>query len=287
MLEVGEGKPFVNIAAAAAAVRDGDTVLIGPGLYQECAIWRANGLTIAGAGMDRTIIADRPCNGQALFVTKGAAITIRDLTLARAAVPARNGAGIRAEGDGLTLERVRIEDSENGILAAPHPTSRIVIRDSVFLRNGICTAYCAHGIYINEVALLRVERSRFLETREGHHIKSRARATEVIDSEIDDGAEGTASYAIDLPHGGVAVIAGNRIRKGPGTQNKDAAIMIGVDGGHHPAGAIRVRGNAFRNDAPHPTAFVENRTTTPVEMRDNRLLGAVQPLRTVAWKPPQ
>lgn len=278
-LEVGPDKPHTTLAAAAAAARDGDRIVISAGLRQECAVWRANNLLIEGAGADVTVIADRPCQGKGLFVITGANTTVRNLTLARAAVPDHNGAGIRAEGPDLTVENVTFEDNENGILSGPHPTSRITIRNSHFVRNGSCAAACAHGIYIGGIAALRVERSVFRDTREAHHIKSRARISEIINNDIDDGAEGTSSYLIDLPHGGTVLIRGNKLRKGPLTQNNDAAIMIGVDPGHHPTKGMRVEDNVFRNDAPKPAALVENRTTTPVILRRNRLTGQVVRLR--------
>jgi len=281
VLEVGAGKAYPTLSAAAAAQRDGDHIRIAPGYYPDCAVLRANDLLVEGAGMDETVIGDSPCLGKGLFVTLGARITIRNLTLARAAVPDQNGAGIRAEGPDLTVEGVQFEDNENGILAHPHPTSRILIRGSRFLRNGQCKAYCAHGIYINAVAHLLVENSVFREQNTGHHIKSRALATEVIGNEIDDGAEGTASYQVDLPHGGRVLIAGNRMRKGPRTDNPEVAIMIGAEGTAHPETSILVRDNFFRNDGPKPTVFVENRTPAEAVLRGNRLEGEVVALRTV------
>lgn len=278
-LEVGQGRPYPTLRDAAAAQRDGDRILVGPGLHQGCAVWTANNLLIEGHGPEKTVIADRPCQGKGLFVTQGNNIAVRNLTLARASVPDRNGAGIRAEGGDLTVENVLFEDNENGILSGPSATARITIRDSKFLRNGICTDYCAHGIYIGVIAALVVERSVFREQNTGHHIKSRARATTVTGSEIDDGTAGTASYLIDLPHGGMITIRGNRMRKGLRTDNPEAAIMIGVDAGHHLPARIVVEDNVFRNDGPKRTAFVENRTQTPVEMRRNRLDGDVEPLR--------
>jgi hypothetical protein len=278
-LEVGEGRPFPTLREAAAAQRDGDRILIGPGLHQGCAVWTANDLLIEGFGPDKTVIADRPCQGKGLFVTRGNNITVRNLTLARAMVPDRNGAGIRAEGGDLTVENVLFEDNENGILSGPSATARITIRNSRFLRNGVCAPSCAHGIYIGNIAALVVERSVFREQNIGHHIKSRARATTVLDTEIDDGVEGTASYEIDLPHGGVALIKGNRMRKGPRTDNAEAAIMIGAEGSMHPSQRLVVEDNVFRNDGPKVAAFVENRTGAPVVMRGNRLTGAVVPLR--------
>ena len=72
---------------------------------------------------------------------------MRNLTLTRARVPDGNGAGIRAEGRNLLVERVRFIDNQNGILAADQPEGELIVRDSEFVRNGTCEQACAHGIY--------------------------------------------------------------------------------------------------------------------------------------------
>ena len=55
-------------------------------------------------------------------------ITIRNLTLQRARVPDKNGAGIRAEGKDLLVDGVKFINNQNGILAAPRPDGTITIR---------------------------------------------------------------------------------------------------------------------------------------------------------------
>ena len=101
--------------------------------------------------------------------------------------------------------------------------------------NGACGGACAHGIYAGNLDLLRVERSKFFETRQAHHIKSRARRTEVIDSDLQDGPNGTSSYQIEVPSGGTVVVRGCTIQKGPQAGNHSGAIVIGMEGVTHAA----------------------------------------------------
>jgi hypothetical protein len=63
----------------------------------------------------------------------------------------------------------------------------------------------------HEVDISIVKNSHFVESREGHHIKSRAQRTEVIGNDIQDGPRGTASYLVDIPEGGSLVIEGNTL----------------------------------------------------------------------------
>ena len=215
-----------------------------------------NNLTVEGASAQDTVITDKTCQGKALFVIPGSNVTVRNLTLTRARAPDGNGAGIRAEGRNLLVERVRFIDNQNGILAADQPEGELIVRDSEFVRNGTCEQACAHGIYANRLALLRVERSTFRQTREGHHVKSRAARTEVLGCDIGDGPTGTASYLVDVPNGGAVVIQNNRLEKGPKSENHSAAISIGAEGVNRPTPEIRVEGNKFSVDGAYASVFV-------------------------------
>ncbi|GEP60708.1 right-handed parallel beta-helix repeat-containing protein [Reyranella soli] len=278
-LEVGAGKQFSQPSQAAAVAQDGDRVVIAPGHYFDCAVWRQNNLTVEGASAQDTVITDKTCQGKALFVIPGSNVTVRNLTLTRARSPDGNGAGIRAEGRNLLVEKVRFIDNQNGILAADQPQGELIVRDSEFVRNGTCEQACAHGIYVNRLALLRVERSAFRETRAGHHVKSRAFRTEILGCDIGDGPTGTASYLVDIPNGGAVVIQNNRLEKGPKTENQSAAISVGAEGVDKPTPEIRVEGNQFSADSAYATIFVVNRTATPALLRGNQLRGQVRPLR--------
>ena len=127
--------------------------------------------------------------------------------------------------------------------------------------------------------LLRVERSRFLGTREGHHVKSRAFRTEVLGCDIEDGPEGTASYLIDVPNGGAVLLRGNRLSKGPRSDNRSTAISIGAEGVDRPTPEIRIELNVFTLEGGYRTVFVTNFTATPALLRGNSLPPTVIPLR--------
>ena len=279
-LEVGADKEFKLPSEAVRAAKDGDRVLIHAGEYFDCAVVEANKLIIEGAAPNAAaILTDKTCQGKALLVTAGSDITIRNITLTRARVPDNNGAGIRAEGTNLTVERVRFINNQNGILAASNPRSTIIVRDSEFLRNGTCAPACAHGIYVNDLALLRVERSKFADTRQAHHIKSRAARTEVIGCDIRDGDTGTASYHIDVPNGGTVIVRDTTMQKGPKAENRTAAIMIGAEGVTQPSREITIENNVFINTGSYSTFLVANLTATEAMLKGNKITGNAQPLR--------
>jgi hypothetical protein len=279
-LEVGPGKPFAMPSAAALAARDGDRIQIAAGSYSDCAVWKANDLIIEGASIAGTVISGPSCEGKGLFIARGNTIAVRGLTLANAHSGEFNGAGIRAEGGDLTVDHVRFLNNEDGILSGSLPGRTIAIIDSEFIGNGTCAGSggCAHGVYVGNVRLLRIERSRFFETKEGHHIKSRAERTEVTNCDIADGGTGTASFSIDIPNGGAVMVSGNHIQKGPRSQNHTAAIMVGAEGVSQPTPDIVVEGNVFRVDGNYNSYLLNNLTATDASLRSNVLQGNARAL---------
>ena len=280
-LEVGPDKAYKTPSAAAAAARDGDRIAIQPGEYFDCATLEANKLVFEGVGdASKVVMTDKACGGKGLLITTGNDITVRNLTLTRARVPDGNGAGIRNEGANLNVEGVRFINNQNGILSTAQQPGTISVKGSVFDRNGNCKGGggCAHGIYVANTALVRIEGSTFTGTKEGHHIKSRARRTEVIGNTIEDGPEGTASYLIEQPVGGSLVVRNNTMEKGPAAENHSAAIVIGAEGVSQPTREITIENNSFRNDGGWTTFFVNNLTATEAMLTNNRIAGRVVPL---------
>ena len=272
-LHVGKTQEFKVPSAAIAAAASGDTIEIEPGEYFDCAVVNASHVTIIGTGPG-VVLTDKACQGKAILVTVGSDITIRNITLQRARVPDQNGAGIRMEGNNLTIDHSRFINNENGILTigeAPQSTLRIL--DSEFIRNGKCAQSCAHGIYAGHIAVLHVEHSKFFETRSGHHIKSRAIRTELIGNEITDGEDGTSSYLVDIPNGGSLIMRDNVLEKGPKCENHGTAISIGAEGVTQPTAEIVIANNVFSNDQPRETIFVRNLTATPAELTGNTMKG--------------
>jgi hypothetical protein len=53
----------------------------------------------------------------------------------------------------------------------------------------------------------------------GHDVKSRARENYILYNRISDGPDGTASYEVDLPNGGLSYLIGKVIQQGPRTDN--------------------------------------------------------------------
>jgi hypothetical protein len=287
-LEVGPARTLTTPEQAAVEARDGDRIVFDPGIYPDCAIWTASGLTIETrrlpAGMNQTImfqviVTGPVCADRGLFVFLGNNITVRGISFQHARNSYHTGAGILMEGANLTVDNANFLNNENGILAGGPEYSVVRIRHAFFRGNGSCEGSCAHAVYAGKrIAQLEVEGCTFLDTRVGHSIKSRALSTVVRDSRIEDGPTGTSSYLIELPDGGDGEIVNNTLEKGALSQNKDAAISIGIEDQRDPTHVLTIRGNRFTNDLPQPVRFVRNSTQTPARLSGNTLIGPVIPL---------
>lgn len=253
-IAVGPERAIKLPSLALRSASEGDTIAIDEGEYYDCLRVNIAGLTIEGGGAG-AVLTDTTCDGKAIIVAAADRLTLRNLTLQRARVPDGNGAGIRAEGRGLTVEKLRFINNQAGLLGADNPASIIIIRDSRFEGNGQCDgARCVPAIVVGVATKLRIERSQITGTRDAHQIVSSARSTEIVGSLIEDGARGSASLQLFLPAGGSLLLEENVFQKGPRSGNLRAAVLI--DGG---AGAVfAARRNRFINQTGQSVPFILN-----------------------------
>ena len=100
----------------------------------------------------------------------------------------------------------------------------------------------------------------------------------MIDSDLQDGPDGTSSYAIEVPNGGSLVARGNTIEKGPKSENHTGAIVIGMEGVTQPTREIIIENNTFRVDGNYSSYLLYNQTATEAVLKGNRLSGSARPL---------
>jgi hypothetical protein len=246
VLEVGAGQTYEVPSAAAANVRDGDTVAISPGTYFDCALWHASRLTIAATGPD-VVITDRACAGKAAFVISGDHVVVRGLVFTRIRVPDGNGAGIRAEGNDLTVEDSRFINNEVGILAGG-PGGSLRIAGCTFDANGASLdGRPTHGVSAGTLALLRIDHSTFQQARGGDHIASAALTTELVGNRLADEGGAMTGPLVSV-YGGALTLDGNTVELAAGSADRPGAVL--VTGG---ASSIQVHGNTLvepRGNAP-------------------------------------
>jgi hypothetical protein len=268
---VGPDRSLTTPSAAAAVAHDGDTVLIDAGTYVgDVATWTQDDLTLRGEGGRAHLRADgQSAQGKAIWVIAGDRTTVDRVEFSGATVPDQNGAGIRQEGDGLTVTRSWFHHNQNGILAGDNPESDIVIRRSRFFRSGAGDGY-THNLYIGAVRSLTVTGSYLWGADVGHELKSRAASNTIVGNRIADG-DATASYSVDLPNGGRSLIAGNVIIQGPNSENS-TLVSYGAEGFTDASRALWVVNNTFVNRRSTGT-FVSLAEGSRAHLLNNLLVG--------------
>jgi hypothetical protein len=228
----GFGTGFVE---ALARAQDGDVIEVLPGEYKGVvAVVTHRKLTIRGSGLPGgtrpVFIADgKSAEGKAILVVREGDITIENIEFRGARVSDGNGAGIRFEKGRLKVERCRFVDNQNGILTANFNDAELEIFDSEFMQAPRQQGALPHLLYAGRIAKLTVQGSRFRDGFEGHLIKSRARQNIIAYNMLRDGSTGEASYEVDLPVGGEALLVGNVIGQSPNSQNP-VLVSYGAEG---------------------------------------------------------
>src|SRR3954466_7010328 len=255
-LLVGPRHALKTPSAAARVARDGDVVEIEPGLYAgDAAMWTQNGLTLRAIGGRAHLRADgAEVEGKGIWVIKGAGTTVEGIEFSSAKVRDGNGAGIRLEGPGLTVRNSYFHDNENGILTGRHLESDIVVEHCEFARNGAGDGR-SHNLYIGTVRSFTLRYSYSHHAIVGHNVKSRAIKTYILYNRIADEQDGRASYAIDLPDGGLSFVMGNLIQQGPETDNR-TIVAYGLEGYKNLLNELYFVSNTVVNDDPKGGRFV-------------------------------
>jgi hypothetical protein len=248
VLEVGPEHELKTPSAAAKVAHDGDTVQIQPGLYaRDVAVWTQNRLTIRAVGGRAHLRADGAhAEGKAIWVIKGAHTTIENIEFSGAKVPDRTGAGIRLEGPGLTVRNSYFHHNENGILGGG-PANDLVIEHSEFAHNGFGDGQ-SHNLYVGGRSFT-LRYSYVHHAIVGHNVKSRAIKNYISYNRIMDEKDGRASYAIDLPDGGLSLVIGNLIQQGPMNENR-TVVAYGAEGYKNPSNELYFVNNTVVNDDP-------------------------------------
>lgn len=276
-LTVGANQQFQRIADAVAAARDGDVVLVQAGTYVDDFAIVTHKITLQGVGgMVKMVATMPPTNGKAILTTD-ADVTVDHFEFSGAKVADKNGAGIRYDTGNLTITNSYFHDNENGLLGAADAQGTITIKNSEFGHNGNGNGL-THNIYVGAVKQLTIQDSYIHDAVVGHEVKSRALNTTITGSRIQNN-DGNASYEIDLPQGGNALIQGNVIQQGANTSNP-VMIAFGEEGKLNPNSALTVYGNTVVNDKAGGAA-VWNATTAPAAMDGNQTYGLGSTAKTL------
>ncbi|MBF0372887.1 MAG: right-handed parallel beta-helix repeat-containing protein [Alphaproteobacteria bacterium] len=258
---------------AARIAKDGDVIEIAAqDFVGDVAVWRADRLTIRGTGgRPRLEAGGQAAEGKAIWVIKGDGVTVENIAFAGAKVRDKNGAGIRAQGRDLTVRDCLFDGNQNGILAHDNAGSVILVERSEFKDSGAGDGH-SHGIYVNKVERLVFRHNWVHGTRIGHHVKTRARENLILHNRLEDGPDGAASYAVDMPNGHLGVVVGNVMHKGPNAENR--AVVNFIAPVARPGAALHLINNTVVGE--RRGVLLANRSPIEADLRNNLIIGALE-----------
>ncbi len=282
VLTVGPSQQFPTIAAAInAANRDNNSadyyvINVAPGTYTNDTATVSRPMTITAARPGSAVVLKEtvPLPNQKGILISRAALTIDGLTFQGAHIDASlggNGAAIRAEPGSqsytLTVRNSRFIGNQTALLTDVNFPLDVVLTNNVFMNQGNGnTNSLTHGVYIGSGNhSLTAIGNEFCGTIVGHNIKSRAANTTIENNTLYDGAAdpnqpgcnvGSASYALDIPNGGVAMVSGNTMIQGTATQNP-AMFAYGEEGLTYQKNSLTFINNKMQNTLPDATGILD------------------------------
>lgn len=247
--------PGDSLQAALDAAAEGGEVQLMPGVHRgQVGVVRQRRLRITGrlqGGLRPELWAEgRHASGKGILVVPDGDIHVEGLVFRGARVPDLNGAGIRFERGRLEVVDCLFSDNQTGILTNNDAQAELRVLRCRFEAAPVVQASLPHLLYAGHIASLYVQDSVFEGGRRGHLLKSRARLNHIIDSRLVDGPGGQASYELEFPNGGTAVLSGNTLGQSADTGNA-AIVAFGAE-------ADRGRGKAHDNQREHRLLMVRN-----------------------------
>ncbi len=265
-LAVGPDQEFDRPSLAIAAAAEGDTVMIEPGTYYDCATWAANGITVAGRAPG-VVLTDTTCGAKAILVIQGDDTVVRDLTLARARVPDGNGAGVRLEGQSLLLQRVQFVNNEVGMIAGAGGPGTIRVEQCRFEGGGVAGDQPSVALSVGPVAALQVAQSVFTGVK-GSQVGSSAMQTELTGNRIE-----TSRLAVSAA-GGDLLLEDNVLELARDNTGRQAAVVASGDT------RVVMRRNRLANDTGRPAALLLDWSSETPRLENNIVVPGDQEVRT-------
>ncbi|MBC7732898.1 MAG: hypothetical protein H7306_13515, partial [Bacteriovorax sp.] len=174
-LRVGPLRALKTIAAASRLVRDGTAIEVDAGTYiGDTAVWTHNDLSLRAIGGRVRLIANgAAAEGKGIWVVRARHMSVEGFDFEGAAVPSRNGAGIRLETGSLRVRDCSFMHNEMGLLTNNDPDTELDIENSEFAYNQRPDGH-NHNLYAGTIKRLSVTGSYFHHAHIGHLLKSRA-----------------------------------------------------------------------------------------------------------------
>ncbi|MGV3503174.1 MAG: T9SS type A sorting domain-containing protein [Adhaeribacter sp.] len=279
--QVGPTRTYTRPSQIATLVQDGDIIEIDAATYVGDVVrWTKHNLTFRGVGGVAHLDGNYKASGRkAIWVIGGNNNVVENIRFSNCKDLTdvdKNWAGIRMEGTNLEVRNCSFFNNSNGILCGVNLNSDILITRTVFDRNGHGDGQ-SHNLYIGQVRSLTFTYNYSTGAFDGgHELKSRAVHNYILYNRISDEA-GTASRLIDLPNGGISVVMGNVLQKGPKALNRNL-IGYGLESVNPGPEELYVVNNTLINDHANNAPFIAvGRNTELLKAYNNIFAGPHSP----------
>jgi len=221
VLQVGPRRRIKTIREASKLAQRGTTIEVDAGDYAgDVATWSQDDVHLRAVGGRARLLANGASEARkGIWVVRARGLVVEGFDFEGAVVPDHNGAGIRLDRGSLRVRDCRFLHNQMGLLTGNDPGTELVVENSEFAYNQRPDGH-NHNLYVGRIARLSVTGSYFHHARTGHLLKSRAALNLIRYNRLTDEAGGTASYELEFPDGGVAVVVGNIIGQSNGTENR-------------------------------------------------------------------
>ena len=230
VLRVGKLQAVKTLAEAARIARDGMVIEVDAGDYPaDVAAWPQSQLSLrAVGGRVRMLANGAAAQGKGIFVMSGEEVSVEGFDFIGARVPDTNGAGIRLERGSLRVINCSFSRCEMGLLTNNEPNTQLSLQGCEF-SHGERAGSFSHLLYAGSIAKLSVSACYFHHGMRGHLIKSRAALNHTLYNRLTDEIGGSASYELEFPNGGQALVLGNLIQQSSSSENAHM-VSFGAEG---------------------------------------------------------
>jgi hypothetical protein len=258
-IRVGWGRSIATIAEAARIAGDGALIEVDAGTYRgDVAVWTQRDLRIRAVGGRARLVANGvSAKGKAIWVVRSERMTIEGFDFEDAAVPDRNGAGIRFKRGHLLVRDCTFRDNQSGILAGNDSAATLDVEDSEFVALHPEDGQ-NHHLYAGAIGRLSVSGSYFHLGAIGHLLKSRAALNVIRYNRLTD-ETGDASSELEFPNGGLAFVIGNIIQQSARSANPHL-LAFGAEGYASAVNELYLVNNTLVDDMPGGGIFIRVRS---------------------------
>lgn len=277
VVRVGPLRDIKTIAKSSYSAGAGAVIYVDAGDYRaDVTVWQKDNITIRAVGGRVRLLADgAAAEAKAIWVVRAKGMRVEGFDFFGARVADKNGAGIRLESGTLLVQDCSFTDNENGILTSNDPRVELEVVNSEFGYNGYGDGQ-SHNLYAGSIARLSVTGSYSHHARVGHLLKSRAAESYIVNNRLIDGDDGTASYELEFPNGGLAYVVGNTIAQSTKTENAHL-ISFGAEGYKWSRNSLHLANNMLENPLPHGVLLKVAPGADVVQTIDNVVVGYGSP----------